>query len=60
MYISCNPTSFIKFNLFMLNELIQCHGLTANYLFVILKHSKTFIKNGTYIRACFLRNGDKL
>jgi hypothetical protein len=55
MYICCNPTSLLKFNPFMLNEIIQCKELTANYLFAILKHSKSFTKNGTYIGAYFLQ-----
>jgi hypothetical protein len=29
MYICCNPTSFLKFNPLMLNELIQCQEFTT-------------------------------
>jgi hypothetical protein len=34
-------------------------GIHYNYLSAILKHSKRFIKNGTYIKVYFLQKCDK-
>jgi hypothetical protein len=58
MYICWNPTSFLKFNPFMLNELIHSQELSGSYLFAILKHSKHLLKMGHKLGPIFYRNGD--